>query len=68
MAENMFVQKNGMEIKEGKLYRSLVGDLVKVLTIKKETNTFKVYNVSESCHTWCRIDSAITDNKFRHEA
>jgi len=62
--KNTFVQKNGMEIEEGIVYRSHVGDLVKVLSISNETNTVKIYNVSDSCHTWRRIHSAIKDNKF----
>jgi mRNA-degrading endonuclease RelE of RelBE toxin-antitoxin system len=64
---NTFVQNNGMEIQEGIVYRSHVGDLVKVLSINNDTNTVKIYNVSDSCHTWCRIDSAIKDNKFRSQ-
>jgi hypothetical protein len=63
----MFTQKNGLEIKEGKTYRSHVGDLVKILNIDKEANQMKVYNISDSCHSWHRIDSAIKDNKFKAE-
>lgn len=63
----MFTQENGLQIKEGKTYRSHVGDLVKVLTIDKERNQMKVYNISESCHSWHRIDSATKDNKFKEE-
>jgi mRNA-degrading endonuclease RelE of RelBE toxin-antitoxin system len=61
----MFEQTNGLKIEEGSTYRSHVGDLVKILSIDKETNMLKVYNISESCHTWHRIDSAIKDNKFK---
>ena len=63
----MFTQENGFVVEEGKNYRSHVGDLVKVLTISLETNTVKLYNISESCKTWSRIDSAIKDNKFKSE-
>ena len=63
----MFTQKNGMEIKEGGTYRSVVGDLVRVLQIDQENNRVKCYNISDSCHSWHRIDSAIKDNKFRTE-
>lgn len=63
----MITQKNGLEIKEGKTYRSHVGDLVKILNIDNSSNQMKVYNISESCHTWHRIDSAIKDNKFKAE-
>ena len=63
----MFEQQNGLKIEEGKTYRSHVGDLVKILLIDEESNQIKVYNISESCHTWHRIDSAIKDNKFKEK-
>lgn len=63
----MFEQNNGLKIEEGKTYRSHVGDLVKVLKLDEKTNQMKVYNISESCHSWHRIDSAIKDNKFKEE-
>ena len=63
----MFTQKNGMQILEGKTYRSVVGDLVKVLKIDMEQNQMKCYNISISCNSWHRIDSAIKDNKFHKE-
>jgi len=65
---NEFTQDNEMVIKERKTYRSHVGDLVKVLKIDTESNVLKVYNISDSCHSWHRIDSAIKDNKFKAEA
>jgi len=61
----MFEQINGLKIEEGSTYRSHVGDLVKILSIDQKSNQMKVYNISESCHTWHRIDSAIKDNKFK---
>lgn len=67
MITNSFTQENGMLIEEGNLYRSAVGDLVKVTTIDTVINSLKVYNISESCRTWCRIDAAIKDNKFRQK-
>jgi hypothetical protein len=65
--KNTFVQKNGMVISEGKVYRSHAGDLVKVLNINLEIDQVKVYNISDSCHSWHRICRAITDNKFKTE-
>lgn len=65
--KNTFIQKNGMEIEEGKIYRSLVGDLVKVISINHERNELHCYNISESCNSWHRISAAIKDNKFRHK-
>ena len=64
---NEFTQENGMTIKEGKNYRTLVGDLVKVKTINVEKNELVVYNISDQCTSWHRIDAAIRDNKMRHE-
>jgi ribosomal protein L21 len=64
---NEFTQNNEMVIKEGKNYRTLVGDLVKVKKIDVENNTMIIFNISEQCNTWCRIDAAIKDNKMRHE-
>lgn len=63
----MIIQRNGMEIHEGKTYRSHVGDLVKIIKIDKESNQMKVYNISESCHVWHRVDAAIKDNKFTEQ-
>ena len=63
----MFTQENGFVVKEGSTYRSHVGDLVKVLDINVVTNTVRVYNISESCTSWHRVDSAIKDNKFKAE-
>ena len=67
MANNEFTQNNGMTIKEGKNYRTLVGDLVKVMKIDVENNQLVVYNISDQCRSWHRIDAAIKDNKMRHE-
>ena len=61
----MFEQQNGLQIEEGITYRSHVGDLVKILSIHEKANQMKVYNISESCHSWHRVDSAIKDNKFK---
>lgn len=63
----MITQENGFVVKEGVTYRSHVGDLVKVLDINEKTNTVRVYNISDSCTSWHRIDSAIKDNKFKSE-
>ena len=63
----MFTQNNGMEIKIGKIYRSCVGDLVKVLEIDMDKLIMKCYNISDSATGYHRIDSAIKDNKFREE-
>ena len=63
----MFTQENGFVVNEGTNYRSYVGDLVKVLKIDLANNTVKIYNISDSCHSWHRIDSAIKDNKFKPE-
>jgi len=65
---NEFTQNNGITIKEGRNYTSHVGDLVKVMKIEVDKNTLICYNISEHCKSWHRIDSAITDNKFRAEA
>jgi len=63
--ENMFTQNNGLQIKEGKIYRSHVGDLVKVLEIDLEKKQMKCYNISDSANAWHRVDAAIKDNKFK---
>jgi len=63
----MFIQKNGMQINENEIYRSVVGDLVKILKIDLKENRLHCYNISNSCNSWHRIDSAIKDNKFRDE-
>ena len=65
---NEFTQNNGMIIKEGKTYTSHVGDLVRVKKIDVKENKLICYNISDSCSSWHRVDSAITDNKFRSEA
>ena len=62
-----FTQENGMVIKENKNYRSVVGDLVKVMKIDVEKNQMICYNISDQAKAWHRIDAAIKDNKFRHE-
>jgi len=62
-----FTQKNGLVIKENKLYLSVVGDLIKVQQIDKINNRLKCFNVSESCTSYHRIDTAIKDNKFTSE-
>jgi len=67
MKNNTFVQKNGMEIKENIVYRSHVGDLVKVMAIDVSKNEMHCYNISDSCNSWHRISSAIKDNKFRSQ-
>jgi hypothetical protein len=59
-----FKQINGLEIKEGALYLSIVGDLIKITKINKHQNQLVCFNVSESCTSYHRIDSAIKDNKF----
>ena len=61
----MFEQENGLKIEEGNTYHSHVADLVKILNIDEKLNQMKVYNISESCHSWHRVDSAIKDNKFK---
>jgi hypothetical protein len=63
----MFTQKNGLVVKEGKIYRSHVGDLVKVIQIDMEKLSMKCFNISEAANAWHRIDSAIKDNKFKEE-
>lgn len=63
----MFTQDNGLEIKEGKIYRSHVGDLVKILTVDMSKLQMKCYNISENANAWHRVDAAITDNKFTEE-
>lgn len=65
---NTFTQENGLVIEEGKNYNSHVGDMVKVKKIDVENNQLVVYNISESCNSWHRIDSAIRDNKFKSRA
>lgn len=67
MMNNEFTQENGMTIKEGQAYRTLVGDLVKVEKIDVEKNQLIVYNISDQCRSWHRVDAAIKDNKMRHE-
>jgi len=64
---NQFTQNNGMVISENKNYRSVVGDLVKVLKIDVGTNTMICFNLSDQAKAWHRIDAAIKDDKFRHE-
>jgi len=63
----MFEQTNGLIIEEGNTYKSHVGDLVKILSIDEKANQMKVYNISDSCHSWHRVDSAIKDNKFKNK-
>ena len=64
---NKFTQENGMVIQENKNYRTLVGDLVKVMKIDVAKNELVVYNISDQCRSWHRVDAAIKDNKMRHE-
>ena len=59
-----FKQNNGLIIEEQKMYLSIVGDLIKILEIDKINNRLKIYNISDSCSSYHRIDSAIKDNKF----
>jgi len=59
-----FTQKNGMIIKEGKLYLSVVKELIKIEKIDQEKNSLICYNISLSCRSWHRLDAAIKDNKF----
>lgn len=59
-----FTQKNDLVIEEGKVYTSIVGDMVKVEKIDIPENRMVCYNLSEKCRSWHRIDAAITDNKF----
>ena len=61
---NEFIQKNGLMIIENKMYLSVVGDLIKIKEIDILNNRLKVYNITEKCTSYHRIDSAITDNKF----
>ena len=63
----MFTQNNGLEIKEGKIYRSHVGDLVKIIEIDMKNLSMKCFNISEAANAWHRVDSAIKDNKFKEE-
>ena len=64
---NEFTQNNGMVIRENRNYRSVVGDLVKVLKIDVESNQLICYNISDQSKAWHRVDAAIKDSKFRHE-
>jgi hypothetical protein len=66
-SKNTFMQENGMEIAENRVYRSCAGDLVKILNIHHDRDQMKVYNISESCHSWHMISRAIRENKFRSE-
>lgn len=61
----MFEQNNGIQVEEGKIYRSVVGELVKVLEIDLDKNQMKCFNISEACTSYHRIDAAKKDNKFR---
>jgi hypothetical protein len=63
--ENTFVQENGMVIEEERVYKSIAGDLVKVVKIDLERNEMHCYNISESCNSWHNIRCAIKDSKFR---
>jgi hypothetical protein len=60
-----FIQKNGLEIFEGRLYMSHVGDLVKIKSFDEEKDEVQCYNVSESCNSWHMLSRALKENKFR---
>jgi len=62
--ENTFTQKNGMTIEVGHIYRTVVGELVRVDVIDLDRMEVKVFNISISGNSFHRIDSAIKDNKF----
>lgn len=64
---NKFVQQNGIVVEEGKIYLSVAKDLVRVEKIDHENNRMTCTNISESCKSFHRIDSAIKDSKFREE-
>jgi hypothetical protein len=61
---NKYTQKNGMEIEEGRLYLTVVGDLVRVETINLNENKLICKNITDSCKSHHRLDAAIKDNKF----
>lgn len=63
----MFTQENGLEIAEGKTYKSHVGDIIRITKINLKNDQMKVYNVSESCNSWHSVKAAIKDNKFKTE-
>jgi hypothetical protein len=60
-----FTQDNGFIVEEKKTYKTRFGELARIEQINHETNQVKVYNISDSCNIWHRIDSAIKDNKFK---
>ena len=48
----------------GGVYRTHVGDLVKIVSINKEKDEIWIYNISENANQWVSLSKAI-EHKFR---
>jgi mRNA-degrading endonuclease RelE of RelBE toxin-antitoxin system len=53
-----------IKIEVGGLYKTHVGDLVKIMEIKEKEDTVHLYNISESANQWVSLSKA-KEFKFR---
>lgn len=53
-----------LKIEVGGVYRTHVGDLVKIVAINKERDEVHIYNISEGANQWVSLSRAI-EHKFR---
>jgi|GEM_PF-2185266 mRNA-degrading endonuclease RelE of RelBE toxin-antitoxin system len=53
-----------LKIEIGGVYRTHVGDLVKIVSINKEKDEIWIYNISENANQWVSLSKAI-EHKFR---
>jgi len=53
-----------LKIEIGGVYRTHVGDLVKIASINKEKDEIWIYNISENANQWVSLSKAI-EHKFR---
>lgn len=53
-----------LKIEIGGVYRTHVGDLVKIISINKEKDEVWIYNISENANQWVSLSKAI-EHKFR---
>lgn len=53
------------ELKEDGVYRTYVGDIVKIKAIRSEINQLYIYNISEGCNIYMNLKKHILTQRIR---
>ena len=54
-----------IEIVEEGIYRTNTGDIVKILSMDKNNDVLKIYNISDSCKQWKKLSKNNIVEKIR---